>query len=175
MRLMRSTQIAAARSTRRTTQRAAVLPPPPTAKDGKTNMGNFLGNLGWRIAQFMQGRNGIDTIAQYAIGAGIIFTIIDFFVNSLILSTLGLICLVYAIFRCYSKNISARALENAKFEAWVSKPKTAVSHARVRWANRATTKYFTCSQCGQSLSVPKGKGTLRVTCPKCRHQTTIKS
>lgn len=175
MRLMRSTQRAAARSTRNATQRAAVPPPPPTAKDGKTNMGNFFSNLGWRIAQFMQGRNGIDTIAQYAIGAGIIFTIIDFFVNSLILSTLGLICLVYAIFRCYSKNISARALENAKFEAWVRKPKAAVSHARMRWANRATTKYFTCSQCGQSLSVPKGKGTLRVTCPKCRHQTTIKS
>lgn len=138
-------------------------------------MRNFLDSLAWRFAQFMQGRNGIDTIAQWAIGAGIVFTVLDFFFGSFILSTLGFICLVYAIFRCYSRNVSARALENAKFEAWIRKPKASASRARTHWANRSTTKYFKCSQCGQSLSVPKGKGTLRVTCPKCHNQTTIKS
>lgn len=138
-------------------------------------MRNFFDNLSQKFFLFMQGRNGMDTLAQYALGAGIILTVLDFIFGSMILSTLGLACLVYAMFRCYSKNIASRALENAKFEAWVRKPKAALSRARLRWANRRTTKYFTCAQCGQSLSVPKGKGTLRVTCPKCHAQTTVKS
>lgn len=138
-------------------------------------MRNFLDNLSYKLFQFMQGRNGMDTLAQYALGAGIILTVLDFFFASFIFSTLGLICLAYSIFRCYSKNIAQRAIENARFEAWVRKPKAAVSRTRNRWANRKTTKYLKCAQCGQSLSVPKGKGTLRVTCPKCHAQTTVKS
>ena len=34
---------------------------------------------------------------------------------------------------------------------------------------------FQCDQCGQKLSVPKGKGTLKITCPKCHHQQKINS
>ena len=32
-----------------------------------------------------------------------------------------------------------------------------------------------CEACGQSLSVPKGRGTLQVTCPKCHHKMKVKS
>ena len=138
-------------------------------------MSNFLNNLSAKLVGFMQGRNGMDTLAQYSLGAGVIFTVLDFFFGSAILSAIGFAFLVYSLFRCYSKNISARALENAWFEAWVRKPKAATQTTRAHWANRKTTKYFKCTQCGQSLSVPKGKGTLRVTCPKCHNQTTIKS
>ena len=34
---------------------------------------------------------------------------------------------------------------------------------------------ISCETCGQSLSVPKGRGTLKVTCPKCNHQMRVKS
>lgn len=138
-------------------------------------MSNFLNNLNYKMVRFMQGRNGIDTLAQYALGAGLVLTVLDFFVNSLIISIAGLGFLVYSMFRCYSRNISARALENARFQAWVRKPQAAIARMQGRAKNRSTTKYFKCKQCGQSLSVPKGKGTLRVTCPKCNNQTTIKS
>ena len=138
-------------------------------------MKNFLSNLGFKMMQFMQGRNGMDTLAQYALGAGLVLTVIDFFVNSFFISFAGLAFLVYSMFRCYSKNIASRALENAKFQSWVRGPQASIAKLRNRFANRSTTKYFKCEQCGQALSVPKGKGTLRVTCPKCQHKTTIKS
>ena len=43
------------------------------------------------------------------------------------------------------------------------------------WTNRKTTRYFKCKGCGQVLSVPRGKGTLRVVCPKCKTETKQKS
>ena len=88
---------------------------------------------------------------------------------------MGLACLIYSMFRCYSRNIASRAMENARFEAWARKPQAAFDRFNTRWDNRKTKKYFKCAQCGQSLSVPKGKGTLRVTCPKCHATTTVKS
>lgn len=138
-------------------------------------MRNFLERMGWKLVQFMQGRNGMDTLAQYALGAGLILTVLDFFFASAILSVLGFAALAYALYRCYSKNIAARALENARFESWVRGPKAKLAQGRARMEKRSTTKYFKCSQCGQRLSVPKGKGKLRVTCPKCGHGDTVDS
>ncbi|MBQ9954830.1 MAG: zinc ribbon domain-containing protein [Eggerthellaceae bacterium] len=138
-------------------------------------MNNFFNNLGWRMIRFMQGRNGMDTLAMASLGAGIVLTLLDFLLGSALLSLLGFAALVYAMFRCYSRDIAARALENARFEHATKKPRAAWDRFNRRWDARKTTKFFKCPQCGQELSVPKGKGTLRATCPKCHAQTTVKS
>lgn len=138
-------------------------------------MGRFSDDFQQRLITFMQGRNGTDALARYALGAGIVLTVLDFLFGSAVLSVAALAFLVYALFRCYSRNIPARALENARFEALIRKPRAALARLRGRWANRKEVKYLKCPQCGQSLSVPRGKGTLRVTCPKCHAQTTVKS
>lgn len=44
-----------------------------------------------------------------------------------------------------------------------------------KWENRKTTKYIKCPTCGQTLAVPKGKGKIRVTCPKCGTKVETKS
>ena len=44
-----------------------------------------------------------------------------------------------------------------------------------KWENRKTTKYIECPTCGQTLAVPKGKGKIRVTCPKCGTKVETKS
>ena len=64
------------------------------------------------------------------------------------------------------------------FEAFLratEKPRRALSIGRKKWENRETTLYFKCKGCGQELSVPRGKGTLRVVCPKCKTETVKKS
>ena len=73
------------------------------------------------------------------------------------------------------KNIAARSKENAAFEQAVQKPKRWIALQRKAWANRKTTRYFKCKGCGTVLSVPRGKGTLRVVCPKCKTETKQKS
>ena len=34
---------------------------------------------------------------------------------------------------------------------------------------RRQYKYFKCKECGQQLRVPRKKGKIEITCPKCRH------
>ena len=47
--------------------------------------------------------------------------------------------------------------------------------AKKMWKERKTSNFLKCPQCGQVLSVPKGKGKLRVTCPKCHAKMEVKS
>lgn len=46
---------------------------------------------------------------------------------------------------------------------------------KTRWTERKQYRYLTCTQCGQKLRVPRGKGKIRVTCTKCRNQFLAKS
>lgn len=72
----------------------------------------------------------------------------------------------YALFRALSTNISRRQQEayviNSYMAKWSKKIKAA--YKNVRYANKVV---FICPNCGQKLSVPKGKGTVRVTCKRC--------
>ena len=92
-----------------------------------------------------------------------------------ICSLIGMVFLLYFMFRCFSRNIAARTRENARYIALTAKPRAAWARFNTRWDQRKTTKFLKCPQCGQSLSMPKGKGTLKITCPKCRNQFTTKS
>lgn len=47
--------------------------------------------------------------------------------------------------------------------------------AKRMWKERKTTSFIKCPVCGQILSVPKGKGKIRVTCPKCHTKMEAKS
>lgn len=47
--------------------------------------------------------------------------------------------------------------------------------AKKMWKERKTSRFLKCPNCGQILSVPKGKGRIRVTCPKCRTKMETKS
>lgn len=72
----------------------------------------------------------------------------------------------YALFRALSTNITRRQQEayviNSYLSKWTYKIKAA--YKNIRYANKVI---FICPNCGQKLSVPKGKGTVRVTCKRC--------
>ena len=138
-------------------------------------MKRLFSNLQNSLINIMIGRNGPDALARTALWVGIILTLFETFTGFDIFSILGLICLAYAMFRCFSRNISKRAHENARFVTLTAKPRAAWNRFKDRWDQRKTTRFLKCPQCGQSLSVPKGKGALRVTCPKCRNRFDAKS
>ncbi len=138
-------------------------------------MRGFFERLQWKIAAWMQGRNGVDGLSNFLMGVGIILIILSVLPGLDLLSWVVLAVLAVALFRSFSKNIAARSKENAAFERAVQRPKRWFALKRKEWANRKTTRYFKCKGCGTVLSVPRGKGTLRVVCPKCKTETTKKS
>ena len=144
-------------------------------------MRDFFYRLQNQLAGFMAGRNGIDKLAGICVGLALVFLIIEMFTNTLICSFISLALLTYALFRCYSRNTGKRAEENARFEAFLASPgsffrrKKGADARRTKSAPSVMPLVFRCEQCGQSLSVPKGKGRIKVTCPRCRHQTLTKS
>lgn len=121
----------------------------------------------YRMAQWMMGRYGIDELMQALMIVACLLTVVNFFAHSGILSVLSLALMVFAIFRCYSRNFPARRKELDRYLRVMEKPKAWWRLTNRRYENRKTTLYFKCRGCGAMLNVPKGKGKMRITCPKC--------
>lgn len=138
-------------------------------------MRSFFERLQWRLSLWLEGRNGADNLSNMLTMVGLALILIALLLGIPALWAFAMGVLVIATFRTFSKNLPQREREN---EAWLklaAKPREALSLARKAWDNRATTKYFKCKGCGAVLSVPKGKGKLRVACPKCHWQTEKRS
>lgn len=160
-------------------------------------MGNFFANLNEKMQNFMAGRNGADKLARWTLGASIIVLLVNMFLPNVVLSMLSYALLFYCVYRMFSSNVAARRQENEKFEQFLGrfsrgrsgssggqgasgKPYGGAGSggAGASGASASSDRQkltFACEKCGQSLSVPKGRGTLKVTCPKCNHQQKVKS
>ena len=80
--------------------------------------------------------------------------------------------LVAALWRTLSKNTSRRWAENQKFLSFWIPLQTRITAFWNRLTDRSH-RYFRCPSCGQTLRVPKGRGTIRITCPRC-HQEIVR-
>lgn len=138
-------------------------------------MGNFLNRLQWKFVNFMQGRYGSDPLSTTLSVIDIILIIIYMFTYITVLWFLAIVIIVVIMFRTFSKNIPARQRECEAYLRLIGRPKRSFMHISTAWKNRKTTLYFKCEGCKTRLSVPRGKGRIRITCPKCGRQTIRKS
>ena len=120
-----------------------------------------------KLRELMRGRNGADDIALVSVTVAILLAVINLFAKTRVLSALGLALVIYGVWRTLSKDTQRRARENAAFvrrlgpvRRWVQNPKAAFEEAR-------SFKHAKCPNCGQGVRVPRGKGKVRVTCPRC--------
>lgn len=138
-------------------------------------MKGFFDRLRWRLSLWLEGRYGADSLSNVLNMVGLALLLIAVLTGLTLLWAFAMGIILLSAFRTFSKNIPQRERENEAWLSLIAKPKETISLARKAWANRTTTKYFRCKGCGAVLSVPKGKGKLRVTCPKCHWQTEKKS
>ena len=128
--------------------------------------GNWLRQFGYKLRtalqRFMAGRYGTDKLNMAILCAGLAFTFLSMLipVNSvkLLFTTIAYIFMFLAIFRALSKNVYKRYEENRKFLLFFQKIKDK-DHC-----------YYNCPRCRQQIRVPKGKGKISITCPKCREK-----
>ena len=123
-----------------------------------------------KFYRFMQGRYGNDEFSKFLVGAGMVLIILNLVTKSAIFNLLFWVCLIYSYFRMFSKNHSARYAENQKFLAlknkWMYKWE---NHKRMR-EQKKNYHIYNCPYCKQKIRIPKGKGSIIITCPKCKKE-----
>lgn len=140
---------------------------------------SFFQKIGNAVARFMYGRNGGDHLGLALVWAAIALNIINIFIKSdaayLVVNLVSTALMVWAIFRMFSKNLQKRRAENAKFLEKVWWPVKRKLGAAKQQAGDKDHKYFTCPNCRAVCRVPRGKGKIVITCPRCRTQIHGKS
>lgn len=130
--------------------------------------------LAW-LRRFMVGRYGPDELTAAIVILGCVFTFLSNFRPLRFMYFIGMLVMAVAIWRTLSKNIDARIRERMWFLRVIEKPKAEFKLLSNVIRDRKTHKYFKCKNCGASLRVPRGKGKISVTCPKCRVKTEKKT
>lgn len=116
------------------------------------------------IRRFMQGRYGSDALTLFLMCVGIGLNIVSMFVP--FVSFLALAIFVFAVWRMLSRNIYARQKENAAYLRSWQRVKSFFSGLGPR-ADAKTHKHYKCPECRQEVRVPRGKGKILITCPRC--------
>ena len=135
----------------------------------------MLNNLKLKFMRFMQGRNGVDQFAQFLNILLIIFLIISIITKAAIFDWIPMVILIYMYFRIFSKNIPKRSMENQKFCNLRYDLAIKVNNYKKQWEQRKIYKFFRCPMCKQKVRVPKGRGKICITCPKCRQEFVRRS
>ncbi|MBE6959339.1 MAG: hypothetical protein E7448_01255 [Ruminococcaceae bacterium] len=115
------------------------------------------------IQRFMMGRYGTDKLNMTILGAGVVLCVVSLFFGrmptvSLILTTLSYVLMFWAIFRTLSRNTYKRYRENRRYLMILERIKD------------KEHRHYDCPKCRQPVRVPRGKGKIAITCPKCKEK-----
>jgi len=121
---------------------------------------NFLRN-------FMAGRYGPDHLNVAMILFSLVLNLLNGIVHFPPLMYISYIVLALALYRMLSRNIKRRRAENDRFIRYWWPIRTRIGRSLANIKHRKTHRFIKCPGCGNTLRVPKGKGKLQITCPKC--------
>ncbi|MEF2608807.1 MAG: hypothetical protein U0M88_04140 [Faecalicoccus sp.] len=127
-----------------------------------------------KLYRFFAGRYGNDALNQFLFFLEIVLVILTLFIRHFALTILFFMVFFLYFYRTMSKNIYARQAENAKFIELRSKGTHTLKAVQKNMQDRSY-KHFVCPKCAQIIRVPKGKGSIEITCPNCRTRFSKKT
>lgn len=127
----------------------------------------FFQRLNYGLRNFMVGRYGTDKLNMVILMAGLAVCLVSPFIHSvkvnLLLTAISYALMFWAVFRSFSRNTYKRYQENRKFLQFFDRLKD------------REHRYYDCPKCRQVVRVPRGKGKIAITCPKCRERFVKKT
>lgn len=137
-------------------------------------MKDFFQKVNERLQQWAVGRNGFDALSQVVYFLGLVLFVVQWFVKTPILYYLSWGCLIYGLFRVFSKNIAARQKENQAFLGLFAGLGRRWNLLKRQWKDRKTHRYFSCPSCHQTVRVPKHPGKVKIHCPRCGNSFEVR-
>ena len=119
------------------------------------------------LRNFMMGRYGPDHLIVAMIVVSLVLSLLHAILGLRPLMYVSYLILALALFRMFSRNIRRRRAENDRFIRYWWPVRTRASRTIANIKHRKTYKFLKCPSCANTLRVPKGKGKLQITCPKC--------
>ena len=125
------------------------------------------------LAKPMVGRYGVDPLTNFLLIVSMVILLVATLLvrNSAVhsvLFTLAVALLVIGYYRIFSRKTSKRYEENQKYLRLRNRLTGRLRALRDRLRQSRTHRFFKCPECGVTVRVPKGKGKIKTTCPKCR-------
>lgn len=121
------------------------------------------------LRKFMYGRYGNDQLSLATIITGLVLILIASMTGIGLLIYIAYIPVIYAFYRIMSRDIQKRTGENKIFLDLVRKIKVKLNNSKSLLIGTKTHKFYRCKKCKQIIRIPRGKGKIRISCPKCRN------
>ena len=128
-----------------------------------------------KFLHFMLGRYWADHLYSVMLIGGAVLVILSNFIFEVFFLLLGWILVVLAFVRAFSKDYSRRYAENQKFLELTGKIRKVFGKQRYVMEQRKDYHIYTCPQCRQKIRIPRGKGKVEISCPKCHTKFIKKS
>ena len=125
-----------------------------------------------RFNRFMQGRYGADQLGKCTITVSAVCIVLSILVGrwfrlSSILNMIGFAGLIYSYYRMFSKNYAKRSAENRKYLEETASLRRKLGKQKYMMKERKTNHIYSCPNCKQKIRIPRGKGKIEISCPKC--------
>lgn len=128
-----------------------------------------------KFQQFMYGRYGTDDFSRATLYFSLGMLIISMLFDLPICNTLAFALLVYCYFRMFSRNIYKRAEENRKYLEFKASLLRKFHREKEHALQLKEYRFFKCPTCKQKVRVPRGKGKIKIHCPRCQNDFIKKS
>lgn len=121
-----------------------------------------------RLARFMVGRYGQDELGQFLFATALVTMLLSILFGGSVWYTIALILLIFGYYRMLSKNHARRYQENAKYLLYYNKVKALMKRKQYQLKQYKQFHIYRCPSCKQKIRIPRGKGKISISCPKCK-------
>lgn len=121
-----------------------------------------------KIRLFMAGRYGVDELTRFILLFNCFLMVLSLLIRSNILNSICILLIVLCYIRILSKNHSLRYKENQIYLKYRNRLYPKIARINYKIKQRIHYHIYKCPSCKQKIRIPRGKGKISITCPKCR-------
>ena len=122
------------------------------------------------LRKVMTGRYGVDELSRFLNTTAMLSLVLSVLFNnglSVFFLLLSFTSLIWNYIRMFSRNTYKRRAENNAYLTIRYNLTRKFSGLKQRLQQKKYYRFYKCPKCGITTRVPKGKGKIRITCPKC--------